>query len=100
MGSEEHQDTDALRGASFRRVDLSGASFREVDLTGATVRDSDVTGLRIGLVSNAGAGLPINGEGTSRGSRVSPMARNATRMPKTATAVISAASLGARRSRR
>ena len=47
MGSEEHQDTDAFRGASFRRVDLSGASFREVDLSGATVRDSDVTGLRI-----------------------------------------------------
>ena len=29
-------DTDAFRGATFRRVDLSGASFREVDLSGAT----------------------------------------------------------------
>ena len=44
---EHHQDTDAFRGATFRRVDLSGASFREVDLSGVTVRDSDVRGLRI-----------------------------------------------------
>ena len=43
----DHQDTDAFRGATFRRVDLAGASLREVDLSGATIRDSDVTGLRI-----------------------------------------------------
>jgi DinB superfamily/Pentapeptide repeats (8 copies) len=42
-----HEHTDAFRGATFRRVDLSGASLREVDLSGATIRDSDVTGLRI-----------------------------------------------------
>ena len=42
-----HEDTDAFRGATFRRVDLAGASFREVDLSGVTVRDSDVRGLRI-----------------------------------------------------
>ncbi len=52
MTTEDHADprttdTDAFRGATFRRVDLSGASFREVDLSGATVRDSDVRGLRI-----------------------------------------------------
>ena len=41
------EDTDAFRGATFRRVDLSGASLREVDLSGATVRDSDVRRLRI-----------------------------------------------------
>jgi hypothetical protein len=44
---QRHQNTDAFRGATFRRVDLSGASLREVDLSGATIRDSDVTGLRI-----------------------------------------------------
>ena len=44
---QRHEDTDAFRGATFRRVDLSGASLREVDLSGATIRDSDVTGLRI-----------------------------------------------------
>ena len=43
----DHRDTDAFRGATFRRVDLSGASLREVDLSGTTIRDSDVTGLRI-----------------------------------------------------
>jgi DinB superfamily len=35
--TSDHHDTDAFRGATFRRVDLSGA----------TIRDSDVTGLRI-----------------------------------------------------
>jgi len=45
--TSDHHDTDAFRGATFRRVDLSGASFREVDLSGATIRDSDVRGLRI-----------------------------------------------------
>jgi hypothetical protein len=45
--TSDHHDTDAFRGATFRRVDLSGASLREVDLSGATIRDSDVTGLRI-----------------------------------------------------
>ena len=39
----DHHDTDAFRGATFRRVDLAGASLREVDLSGATIRDSDVT---------------------------------------------------------
>ena len=43
----DHHDTDAFRGATFRRVDLAGASLREVDLSGATIRDSEVTGLRI-----------------------------------------------------
>src|SRR6478752_1276199 len=43
----DHHDTDAFRGATFRRVDLAGASLREVDLSGATIRDSDVSGLRI-----------------------------------------------------
>jgi len=42
-----HHDTDAFRGATFRRVDLAGASMREVDLSGVTIRDSDVRGLRI-----------------------------------------------------
>jgi len=44
---QRHENTDAFRGASFHRVDLSGAALREVDLSGATIRDSDVTGLRI-----------------------------------------------------
>ena len=44
---QHHENTDAFRGATFRRVDLSGATLREVDLSGATVRDSDVRGLRI-----------------------------------------------------
>jgi hypothetical protein len=44
---QRHEDTDAFRGATFRRVDLSGASLREVDLSGVTIRDSDVRGLRI-----------------------------------------------------
>jgi len=43
----DHHDTEAFRGATFRRVDLAGASLREVDLSGATIRDSDVSGLRI-----------------------------------------------------
>jgi hypothetical protein len=43
----DHHDTDAFRGATFRRADLTGASFREVDLSGATIRDSDVRGLRV-----------------------------------------------------
>jgi hypothetical protein len=61
----DHQDTDAFRAATFRRVDLAGASFREVDLSGATVRDSDVRGLRI--VASSVDDVVINGhEGVGR----------------------------------
>ena len=61
----EHHDTDAFRGATFRRVDLSGASLREVDLSRATIRDSDVRGLRI--VASMVDDVVINGhEGVGR----------------------------------
>ena len=61
----DHHDTDAFRGATFRRVDLSGASLREVDLSGATIRDSDVRGLRI--VASMVDEVVINGhEGVGR----------------------------------
>ena len=61
----DHHDTDAFRGATFRRVDLAGASLREVDLSGATIRDSDVTGLRI--VASVVDDVHLNGhEGVGR----------------------------------
>ena len=61
----DHHDTDAFRGATFRRVDLAGASLREVDLSGATIRDSDVRGLRI--VASMVDDVVINGhEGVGR----------------------------------
>jgi hypothetical protein len=63
--TESHHDTDAFRGATFRRVDLSGASLREVDLSRATIRDSDVRGLRI--VASMVDEVVINGhEGVGR----------------------------------
>ena len=61
----DHHDTEAFRGATFRRVDLAGASLREVDLSGATIRDSDVTGLRI--VASVVDDVHLNGhEGVGR----------------------------------
>ena len=70
---EQATDTDAFRGATFRRVDLAGASLREVDLSGATIRDSDVTraahrrlGGRRGGLSTATRGWAGSSSTTSR----------------------------------
>jgi uncharacterized damage-inducible protein DinB len=53
--ADEYTSTDAFRGATFRRADLTGATFRDSDLTGVRIVACEVTGLRVsGFAGDAG----------------------------------------------
>jgi len=45
--TQQFGESDSLRGASFRRADLSGSSFRDCDLAGAKIASCRVDNLRI-----------------------------------------------------